>query len=158
MVWSSGKYERWSSSASSRSVGLGYDNRPGELTVACRNRLFRYRFKLGKLAKRSFGFFESSISPSSSLPLWLCGELGVFSRSDEANMRATWEIRAAKRHRGLMHNIREKGAPHHQIPDDIFKRYEAFWRSLEYQAMRRANKANRASSTSGSLHTGGSIT
>ncbi|MED6195565.1 hypothetical protein PIB30_038989 [Stylosanthes scabra] len=39
--------------------------------------LFRYRFKLGKLAKRSFGFFESSISASSSLPLWLCGELGV---------------------------------------------------------------------------------
>ncbi|MED6113445.1 hypothetical protein PIB30_070838 [Stylosanthes scabra] len=36
--WSSGKYERWSSSASSGSVGLGYDNRPGELTVACRDR------------------------------------------------------------------------------------------------------------------------
>ncbi|MED6174602.1 hypothetical protein PIB30_070544 [Stylosanthes scabra] len=33
MVWSSGKYEQWSSSASSGSVGLGYDNRPGELTV-----------------------------------------------------------------------------------------------------------------------------
>ncbi|MED6226621.1 hypothetical protein PIB30_105627, partial [Stylosanthes scabra] len=41
-------------------------------------RLFRYRFKLGKLAKRSFGFFESSISASSSLPLWSCGELGVY--------------------------------------------------------------------------------
>ncbi|MED6124188.1 hypothetical protein PIB30_056751 [Stylosanthes scabra] len=27
--WSSGKYERWSSSASSGSVGIGYDNRPG---------------------------------------------------------------------------------------------------------------------------------
>ncbi|MED6195742.1 hypothetical protein PIB30_040921 [Stylosanthes scabra] len=33
-----GKYERWLSSASSGSVGIGYDNRPGELTVACRNR------------------------------------------------------------------------------------------------------------------------
>ncbi|MED6213649.1 hypothetical protein PIB30_095324 [Stylosanthes scabra] len=33
-----GKYERWLSNASSGSVGLGYDNRPGELTVACRNR------------------------------------------------------------------------------------------------------------------------
>ncbi|MED6145125.1 hypothetical protein PIB30_022123 [Stylosanthes scabra] len=32
------KYERWLSSASSGSVGIGYDNRPGELTVACRNR------------------------------------------------------------------------------------------------------------------------
>ncbi|MED6119805.1 hypothetical protein PIB30_015101 [Stylosanthes scabra] len=33
-----GKYEPWSSSASSGSVGLGYDNRPGELILACRNR------------------------------------------------------------------------------------------------------------------------
>ncbi|MED6198649.1 hypothetical protein PIB30_068467 [Stylosanthes scabra] len=44
------------------------------------------------------------------------------------------------------------------ISDDIFARYEAFWRSPEYQAMWRANKTNRASSTGGSLHTGGSIT
>ncbi|MED6182609.1 hypothetical protein PIB30_030089 [Stylosanthes scabra] len=36
--WSSGKYERWSSSASSGSVELGYDNRPCELILACRNR------------------------------------------------------------------------------------------------------------------------
>ncbi|MED6113313.1 hypothetical protein PIB30_069608 [Stylosanthes scabra] len=63
-----GKYERWSSSASFGSVGLGYDNRPGELTVwrfiRTENpwvgvltpyiiRLFRYRFELGKLAKYS---------------------------------------------------------------------------------------------------------
>ncbi|MED6108613.1 hypothetical protein PIB30_025741 [Stylosanthes scabra] len=31
-----GKYERWSSSASSGSVGLGYYNRPDELILACR--------------------------------------------------------------------------------------------------------------------------
>ncbi|MED6157327.1 hypothetical protein PIB30_022147 [Stylosanthes scabra] len=31
-----GKYERWSSSASSGSVGIGYDNRPDELILACR--------------------------------------------------------------------------------------------------------------------------
>ncbi|MED6149797.1 hypothetical protein PIB30_066005 [Stylosanthes scabra] len=59
--WSSRKYERWLSGASSGSVGLGYDNRPSELILAYRNRIFRYRFKLGKLAKRSFGFLESSI-------------------------------------------------------------------------------------------------
>ncbi|MED6144139.1 hypothetical protein PIB30_012792 [Stylosanthes scabra] len=29
MFWFSGRYERWSSSASYGSVGLGYDNRPG---------------------------------------------------------------------------------------------------------------------------------
>ncbi|MED6218396.1 hypothetical protein PIB30_026359 [Stylosanthes scabra] len=34
------------------------------------------RFQLGKSAKCSFGFFESSISASSSLPLCLYGELG----------------------------------------------------------------------------------
>ncbi|MED6221313.1 hypothetical protein PIB30_053255 [Stylosanthes scabra] len=34
--WSSGKFKRWSSSASSGSVGIGYDNRPGELILACR--------------------------------------------------------------------------------------------------------------------------
>ncbi|MED6149751.1 hypothetical protein PIB30_065576 [Stylosanthes scabra] len=49
-----------------------------------------------------------------------------FRRGDEANMRKAWESRAAKRHRGLMHNIREKGAPHDWIPNDIFARYEAF--------------------------------
>ncbi|MED6110142.1 hypothetical protein PIB30_040200 [Stylosanthes scabra] len=36
--WYSGKYERWLSGASSGSVGLGYDNRPGELILAYRNR------------------------------------------------------------------------------------------------------------------------
>ncbi|MED6157862.1 hypothetical protein PIB30_027391 [Stylosanthes scabra] len=36
--WSSGKYNRWLSGASSGLVGLGYDNRPGELILAYRNR------------------------------------------------------------------------------------------------------------------------
>ncbi|MED6109148.1 hypothetical protein PIB30_030933 [Stylosanthes scabra] len=30
-----------------------------------------------------------------------------FRRGDEANMRKAWESRVAKRHQGLMHNIRE---------------------------------------------------
>ncbi|MED6152348.1 hypothetical protein PIB30_091089 [Stylosanthes scabra] len=71
---------------------------------------------------------------------WLIKEIQV-PRGDEANMRKDWEIRAAKRHRRLMHNIR--------------RRYVDFLASPEYQAMRRANKANRACSTGGSLHTGG---
>ncbi|MED6225960.1 hypothetical protein PIB30_098634, partial [Stylosanthes scabra] len=81
-----------------------------------------------------------------------------FARGDEANIRQAWEIMAAKRHWGMMHNIREKGAPHHWIPDDIFRRYVDYWASADYQAMWRANKSNRASSTGGSLYTGGSIT
>ncbi|MED6132590.1 hypothetical protein PIB30_020417 [Stylosanthes scabra] len=39
-----GKYERWLSGASTGSVGIGYYNRPGELTVACRNRHASYAF------------------------------------------------------------------------------------------------------------------
>ncbi|MED6164046.1 hypothetical protein PIB30_085896 [Stylosanthes scabra] len=57
-----------------------------------------------------------------------------FVRGDEANIRKAWEIRAAKRHRGMMHNIREKGAPHQWIPDDIFRRYLDYWASADYQA------------------------
>ncbi|MED6160560.1 hypothetical protein PIB30_052499 [Stylosanthes scabra] len=45
-----------------------------------------------------------------------------FRRGDEANMHKAWEIRTAKCHRGMIHNICEKGAPHHWIPDDIFRR------------------------------------
>ncbi|MED6196865.1 hypothetical protein PIB30_051293 [Stylosanthes scabra] len=39
-----GKYERWLSGASTGPVGNGYDNRPGELTVTCRNRHASYAF------------------------------------------------------------------------------------------------------------------
>ncbi|MED6135560.1 hypothetical protein PIB30_047630 [Stylosanthes scabra] len=42
LIGPSGKYEGWLSSASSGSVGIGYDNRPGELTVACRIRHSSY--------------------------------------------------------------------------------------------------------------------
>ncbi|MED6211095.1 hypothetical protein PIB30_070262 [Stylosanthes scabra] len=81
-----------------------------------------------------------------------------FARGNEANIRKAWEIRAAKRHRGMMHNIREKGAPHHWIPDDIFRCYVDYWASADFQARGRANKSNHASITGGSLHTGGSTT
>ncbi|MED6182295.1 hypothetical protein PIB30_027265 [Stylosanthes scabra] len=40
-----GKYERWLSGASTGPVGIGYYNRPGELTVACRNRHAPYAFE-----------------------------------------------------------------------------------------------------------------
>ncbi|MED6197942.1 hypothetical protein PIB30_061573 [Stylosanthes scabra] len=42
--WSSGKYNRWLSGASSGSVGLGYDNRPGDVILAYRNRHSPYAF------------------------------------------------------------------------------------------------------------------
>ncbi|MED6207157.1 hypothetical protein PIB30_033257 [Stylosanthes scabra] len=94
---------------------------------------------------------QFSQAPDEAIEFW-------FARGNEANIRKAWEIRAAKRHRGMMHNIREKGAPHHWIPDDIFRRYVDYWASADFQARRRANKSNRASITGGSLHTGGSTT
>ncbi|MED6151258.1 hypothetical protein PIB30_080806 [Stylosanthes scabra] len=73
-------------------------------------------------------------------------------------MRNAWLARAAKRLRELFHGISEKGYPLDWIPDDIFKQLKEYWASDEYMALKRTNKANRASSAGGSLHTGGSIT
>ncbi|MED6186556.1 hypothetical protein PIB30_067841 [Stylosanthes scabra] len=55
--WSSGKYNRWLSGASSGSVGLGYDNRPGTGSS-----LKGWRSALSDYTK-------SSLSKRSSLPL-----------------------------------------------------------------------------------------
>ncbi|MED6140084.1 hypothetical protein PIB30_089803 [Stylosanthes scabra] len=73
-------------------------------------------------------------------------------------MHDAWLARAAKRLRELFHGIHEKGYPSNWIPDDIFKQLKKYWASDEYMALKRTNKANRASSAGGSLHTGGSIT
>ncbi|MED6192560.1 hypothetical protein PIB30_011356 [Stylosanthes scabra] len=81
-----------------------------------------------------------------------------FRKAEADMMRDTFLARASKRLRELFHGIREKGYPSHWIPDDIFKRLKEYWASPEYQAMKRTNKANRASVTGGSLHTEGSIT
>ncbi|MED6145848.1 hypothetical protein PIB30_028954 [Stylosanthes scabra] len=99
MFWSSGKYERWSSSTSSGSVGLGFDNRPVNVCVfallsdGLLKIGIRYRFKFGKLAKRSFRFFESSIYASSSLSLWLCGELGVVTVLKSSDIYQSSDVR-----------------------------------------------------------------
>ncbi|MED6139373.1 hypothetical protein PIB30_083231 [Stylosanthes scabra] len=81
-----------------------------------------------------------------------------FQKGESEKMRDAWLARAAKRLRELFHGIREKGYPSDWIPDDIFKQLKEYWASDEYMALKRTNKANRASSAGGSLHTGGSIT
>ncbi|MED6202376.1 hypothetical protein PIB30_104695 [Stylosanthes scabra] len=81
-----------------------------------------------------------------------------FRKGESEKMRDAWLARAAKRLRELFHGIREKGYPSDWIPDDIFKQLKEYWASDEYLALKRMNKANRASSAGGSLHTGGSIT
>ncbi|MED6184821.1 hypothetical protein PIB30_051186 [Stylosanthes scabra] len=52
--------------------------------------------------------------------------------------------------------IRNKGAPHEWIRDDLWNRLVEFWQQEDFKKLKQVNKKNRASSTCGSLHTGGS--
>ncbi|MED6185441.1 hypothetical protein PIB30_057102 [Stylosanthes scabra] len=68
-----------------------------------------------------------------------------FRKGESEKMHDAWLARAAKRLRELFH-------------DDILRCLKEYWASEEYQALKRTNKANRASSAGGSLHTRRSIT
>ncbi|MED6119364.1 hypothetical protein PIB30_011167 [Stylosanthes scabra] len=57
-----------------------------------------------------------------------------------------------------MHVIRNKGAPHGWIRDDLWDKLVEFWRQEDFKKLKRVKKKNRASSTNGSLHTGRSTT
>ncbi|MED6183307.1 hypothetical protein PIB30_036668 [Stylosanthes scabra] len=67
-------------------------------------------------------------------------------------------MRAAKRLREMIYEIRNKGAPHGWIQDDLWDRLVEFWRQEDYKKLKQTNKKNLASETGGSLHTGGSTT
>ncbi|MED6160077.1 hypothetical protein PIB30_048002 [Stylosanthes scabra] len=69
-----------------------------------------------------------------------------------------WRMRVAKRLCEMMHKIRNKGALHGWIRDDLWDRLVEFWRQEDYKKLKQANKKNRASETGGLLHTGGSTT
>ncbi|MED6178877.1 hypothetical protein PIB30_111649, partial [Stylosanthes scabra] len=79
-------------------------------------------------------------------------------RGYEGRIYASWRQRAAKRLRDLFHEIRNKGAPHPWIRDDLWDQLVEFWRQEDFKKLKEVNKQNRASSTGGSLHTGGSTT
>ncbi|MED6221201.1 hypothetical protein PIB30_052217 [Stylosanthes scabra] len=81
----------------------------------------------------------------------------VYLRWDGGNwIYESWRMRAAKRLREIMHGIRNKGAPHGWIRQDLWDRLVEFWRQEDFKKLKQVNKKNRASSTGGSLHTGGS--
>ncbi|MED6220780.1 hypothetical protein PIB30_048182 [Stylosanthes scabra] len=80
------------------------------------------------------------------------------SRGYEGRIYSSWWQRAAKRLRDLFHEIRNKGAPHPWIRDDLWDQLVEFWRQEDFKKLKEVNKQNRASSTGGSLHTGGSTT
>ncbi|MED6154700.1 hypothetical protein PIB30_115254 [Stylosanthes scabra] len=67
-------------------------------------------------------------------------------------------MRAAKRLREIMHGIRNKGAPHGWIREDLWARLVEFWQQEDFKKLKQVNKRNQASSTGRSLHTGGSTT
>ncbi|MED6214446.1 hypothetical protein PIB30_103219, partial [Stylosanthes scabra] len=79
-------------------------------------------------------------------------------RGYEGRIYSSWRQRAAKRLRDLFHEIRNKGAPHSWIRDDLWDQLVEFWRQEDFKKLKEVNKQNRASSTGGSLHTGGSTT
>ncbi|MED6186577.1 hypothetical protein PIB30_068045, partial [Stylosanthes scabra] len=79
-------------------------------------------------------------------------------RGYEFAIYQSWRMRAAKRLREMMHEIRNKGAPHGWIRDDLWHRLVEFWRQEDYKKLKQTNKKNRASETGGSLYTGGSTT
>ncbi|MED6126895.1 hypothetical protein PIB30_082850 [Stylosanthes scabra] len=70
-------------------------------------------------------------------------------RGYEHRIYESWRMRASKRLREIMHGIRNKGAPHGWIREDLWE---------DFKKLKQVNKRNRASSTGGSLHTGGSTT
>ncbi|MED6161217.1 hypothetical protein PIB30_058591 [Stylosanthes scabra] len=79
-------------------------------------------------------------------------------RGYEHRIYESWRMRASKRLRGIMHRIRNKGAPHGWIREDLWARMVEFWQQEDFKKLKQVNKRNRASSTGGSLHTGGSTT
>ncbi|MED6208655.1 hypothetical protein PIB30_047307 [Stylosanthes scabra] len=76
----------------------------------------------------------------------------------EFGIYESWRMRAVKRLSEMMHEIRNKGAPHGWIRDDLWDRLVEFWRQEDYKKLKQTNKKNRASEMGGSLHTGGSTT
>ncbi|MED6202009.1 hypothetical protein PIB30_101104, partial [Stylosanthes scabra] len=83
----------------------------------------------------------------------------IYLRWDGGNwIYSSWQQRAAKRLRDLFHEIRNKGAPHPWIRDDLWDQLVEFWRQEDFKKLKEVNKQNRASSMGGSLHTGGSTT
>ncbi|MED6129055.1 hypothetical protein PIB30_103984 [Stylosanthes scabra] len=73
-------------------------------------------------------------------------------RGYEGRIYSSWRQRAAKRLRDLFHEIRNKGAPHPWIRDDLWDQLVEFWRQEDFKKLKEVNKQNRASSTGGSLH------
>ncbi|MED6146033.1 hypothetical protein PIB30_030826 [Stylosanthes scabra] len=75
-------------------------------------------------------------------------------RGYEYAIYQSWRMRAAKRLREIMHEIRNLGALHGWIRDDLWDQLEEFWRQENFKKLKQTNKRNRAFETGGSLHTG----
>ncbi|MED6153569.1 hypothetical protein PIB30_103329, partial [Stylosanthes scabra] len=103
---------------------------------------------------------QFSMAPDHAIRFWWDRWRAFFrlQRGYEYAIYQSWRMRAAKRLREIMHEIRSLGAPHGWIRDDLWDQLQEFWRQENFKKLKQMNKRNRASETGGSLHTGGSTT
>ncbi|XP_054793340.1 uncharacterized protein LOC129298919 [Prosopis cineraria] len=80
---------------------------------------------------------------------------------DEAAIKKNWNSKCANILRSIMHNVRQdlfqKNVRPNWIPDNVMDDLEKLWTSQDYKAKCDIAKTNRASSTRGTQHKGGSI-
>ncbi|MED6114562.1 hypothetical protein PIB30_081500 [Stylosanthes scabra] len=64
-------------------------------------------------------------------------------RGYEHRIYESWRMRAAKRLREIMHDIRNKGAPHPWIRQDLWDRLVEFWRQEDFKKLKQALELGR---------------
>ncbi|MED6207589.1 hypothetical protein PIB30_037109 [Stylosanthes scabra] len=90
---------------------------------------------------RSLGSFRittGGLCPSSAWHRIMRSIFGFFpiTAGYEFKIYESWRMRASKRLRELMHNIRNKGAPHRWIRDDLWDRLVEFWRQEDFKKLK----------------------
>ncbi|MED6209870.1 hypothetical protein PIB30_058848 [Stylosanthes scabra] len=92
---------------------------------------------------------QFSMAPDHAVRFWWHRWRAFFrlQRGYEHRIYESWRMRAAKRLREIMHGIRNKGAPHPWIRQDLWDRLVEFWRQEDFKKLKQVNKRNRASST-----------
>ncbi|MED6145176.1 hypothetical protein PIB30_022635 [Stylosanthes scabra] len=94
---------------------------------------------------------QFSMAPDHAVHFWWDRWWAFFrlQRGYEYAIYQSWRMRSAKRLREIMHEIRNMGAPHGWIRDDLWKRHEEFWRQEDFKKLKQTNKRNWASNTGG---------
>ncbi|MED6160679.1 hypothetical protein PIB30_053681 [Stylosanthes scabra] len=105
---------------------------PGRLVVSTSaGMVVTVGIRCGRAQPRSPGY--STITTGS-----LCPSSSFFrlQRRYEGRIYSSWRQRAAKRLRDLFHEIRNKGAPHPWIRDDLWDQLVEFWRQEDFKKLK----------------------